>query len=136
MSHYGLFDLFRKVLLQLYRITIVEAPLPIERYIANVVCEVPLPPQGRIKVEFGFTSDEPWALERPAMNKLPLANFSYRPLFASLSVGNIITVIGCLLEESRIVLLSKCYSILCPVGEALLSCLFPFTWQGLYIVST
>ena len=136
MSHYGWFDLFRKVLLQLYRITLVEAPLPIERYIANVACEVPLPPRGRIKVEFGFTSDEPWTIERPAMNKLPLANFSYRPLFASLSVGNILTVIGCLLEESRVVLLSKYCSILCPVSEALLSCLFPFTWQGLYIVST
>ena len=135
ISHYGWFDLFRKVLLQLYRITLVEAPLPIERYIANVACEIPLPPQGRIKIEFGFTSDEPWTFERPAMNQLPLANFSYRPLFASLSVGNIITVIGCLLEESRVVLLSKYYSILCPVAEALLSLMFPFTWQGLYIVS-
>jgi DENN (AEX-3) domain/uDENN domain len=134
LSHHAMFDTFREILLQLYRITLVEAPLPIERYIANFVSEVPLPPAGCIKVEFGFTNRKVVTIERPALNQLPLANFSFRPLFATLSVGNIITVIGCLLQECRIVVLSKHYSLLCPVTEALLSFLFPFTWQGLYIV--
>jgi hypothetical protein len=134
LSHHAMFDTFREILLQLYRITMVQAPLPIERYIANFVSEVPLPPAGRIKVEFGLTNHKVVTIERPALNQLPLANFSFRPLFATLSVGNIITVMGCLLQECRIVILSKHYSLLCPVTEALLSFLFPFTWQGLYIV--
>ncbi|CAN0375417.1 unnamed protein product, partial [Discosporangium mesarthrocarpum] len=33
---------------QAYRISLSEAPLPIERYISNFVCEVPLPPQGQV----------------------------------------------------------------------------------------
>ncbi len=133
LSHYPFFDMFRESLLQLYRITLVEAPLPIERYIVNLVSEVPLPPQGKIRVEFGFTSRSLISIERPPPNKLPLANFSYRPLFASLSVGNIIVVLGCMLEECKVALLSSHCSILTPVAEALLSALFPFEWQGLYI---
>ena len=135
LSHHAFFDLFREVLTQLYRISLVEAPLPIEKYIANFVCEVPLPPQGHIRVQFGFTSDKTWSIERPALNQLPMANFSFRPLFASLSVGNIMVVLGCLLSECKVALLSRHYSLLCPVAEALLSALFPFAWQGLYIVS-
>eukprot|EP00957_Ditylum_brightwellii_P120603 9200546-Ditylum_brightwellii.AAC.1 len=41
----------------LYRISLVQAPLPIERYIANFVCEVPLPPQGKIEVNFALTDE-------------------------------------------------------------------------------
>lgn len=33
---------------KIYRIGLSEAPLPIERYISNFVCEVPLPPQGQV----------------------------------------------------------------------------------------
>lgn len=133
VSHWRFFDLFRESLLQLYRITLVEAPLPVERYIANLVSEVPLPPQGKIRVEFGFTSMRLIRIERPPANQLPLANFSYRPLFASLSVGNIMVVLGCLMEECKVALLSSHCSVLTPVAEALLSALFPFEWQGLYI---
>lgn len=135
LSHHPFFDLFREFLQQIYRITFVEAPLPIERYIANIACEVPLPPQGEIKVEFGFTTDRIITIQRPPVNRLPLANFSFRPLFASLSVGNILVVLGCLLQECKVALMSQYYSILCPTTEALLSALFPFEWQGLYIVS-
>lgn len=133
LSHYPFFDIFRESLLQLYRITLVESPLPIERYIAYLVSEVPLPPQGKIRVEVSFTPRSLIRIERPPPNRLPLANFSYRPLFASLSVGNIMVVFGCLLEESKVALLSSNCSILTPVAESLLSALFPFEWQGLYI---
>lgn len=34
---------------KIYRIGLSEAPLPIERYISNFVCEVPLPPQGQVR---------------------------------------------------------------------------------------
>ena len=35
--------------MKIYRIGLSEAPLPIERYISNFVCEVPLPPQGQVR---------------------------------------------------------------------------------------
>jgi DENN (AEX-3) domain/uDENN domain/Putative GTPase activating protein for Arf len=133
LSHYPFFDLFRKFLLQLYRITLVEAPLPIERFVANFCCEVPLPPPGKVEVKFGFTVQDIWSIQRPPENKLPLTCFSYKPVFACLSVGNIITVLGCLMEESRVALCSRHYALLGPIAEALLSFLFPFQWQGMYI---
>jgi hypothetical protein len=133
LSHYPFFDIWRRFLTQLYRITIVEAPLPIERYIANFVSEVPLPPQGKVEVKFAFTTGDLWSIKRPPVNELPLRNFSYLPLFATLSVGNILVVNGCLMQETRVALLSSHYSLLAPVAEALLSLLFPFEWQGMYI---
>jgi DENN (AEX-3) domain len=94
---------------------------------------VPLPPPGKIQVKFGFTVQDRWIIERPPENQLPLANFSFQPLFTCLSVSNILVVIGCLLQETRLVLVSKHYAILGPVAEALLSLLFPFRWQGMYL---
>ena len=98
LSHYGFFDLWRNFLTMLYRISLAEAPLPIERYIANFVREVPLPPHGRIEVKFGFTQDYTFSITRPPINRLPHVGFSYRPLFASLSVSNIMVVMGCFME--------------------------------------
>lgn len=135
LSRYAFFDIFRSVLLDIYQISLIGAPLPIERYIANIVCEIPLPPQGQVKVEFGFSSDKKFRIERPPINELPMANFSYRPLFASLSVSNVMVVLGYLLQECKVVILSQHYSILTPVAEALLSAIFPFRWAGLYLVS-
>jgi DENN (AEX-3) domain len=40
---------------------------------------------------------------------------------------------GCLLQETRVALVSKHYALLGPVAEALLSLLFPFHWQGMYL---
>eukprot|EP00934_Nitzschia_sp_Nitz4_P002603 Nitzschia sp. Nitz4//scaffold38_size140716//63852//70157//NITZ4_003144-RA/size140716-processed-gene-0.32-mRNA-1//1//CDS//3329550069//2593//frame0 len=133
LSHYPYFDLFRQTLLQLYRITLTESPLPVERYVSNLVSEVPLPPRGKVRVEFGFSAHKLLSIERPPFNQLPMSNFSYRPLFATLCVSNIMVVYGCLLQECRVALLSKNCSILTPIAEALLSALFPLDWQGLYI---
>jgi len=40
LSHYPFYNAWRVFLQQLYRISLAGAPLPIERYIANFVCEV------------------------------------------------------------------------------------------------
>jgi DENN (AEX-3) domain len=101
--------------------------------IIYLVCEVPLPPPGKVQVKFGFTINDCWTIERPPENQLPLANFSYQPLFACLSVPNVLIVMGCLLQETRVVLVSKHFAILGSVAEALLSLLFPLHWQGMYL---
>jgi DENN (AEX-3) domain len=94
---------------------------------------VPLPPPGKVQVKFGFTVNDCWTIERPPENHLPMANFSYRPLFTCLSIPNVLVIMGCLLQEIRIVLVSKHYALLGPVSEALLSLLFPLHWQGMYL---
>jgi DENN domain-containing protein 5 len=133
ISHYPFFDLWRKFLLQIYRIALVGAPLPIERFIANFTCEIPLPPPGKIRVKFGFAVKDNWCVERPPENQLPLADFSFRPLFTALSIPNVLIVFACLLQECRVALVCKHYGILGPVAEALTSLLFPLHWEGMYI---
>lgn len=133
LSHHPLFDLWRKFLTSIYRICLVEAPLPIERFIANFCCEIPLPPPGQIQVKCGFTVKDIWCIQRPPENHLPMADFSFKPLFAALSLPNVLIVFACLLQESRVALLSRHKAVLCPVAEALTTLLFPFRWEGMYI---
>jgi hypothetical protein len=58
LSHYPFFDIWKKFLLGIYRIALVQAPLPLERFVANFCSEVPVPPPGRVQVRFGFVRME------------------------------------------------------------------------------
>lgn len=78
LSHYPFFDLWRKFLIQIYRISHVEAPLPIERYIANFCAEIPLPPPGRIRINYGLLVGEMWSIERP-----PRTSYRWQTLASS-----------------------------------------------------
>lgn len=135
VSHHAFYDVQRTFLSQLYRIsTSGRSPLPLERYIANFVHDVPLPRAGAAEISWKcFTDDVQVDFRRPAVNELPLVNFSYRPLFRTLSISNILALWGTLLQEGRVVLRSENLSLLTPIAEALMSLLFPLTWQGLYV---
>ena len=135
VSHYPFHAEFLQSLKNLYHISLVEAPLPIERYICNLVEEVPLPPKGRVRVRYALSPSLPTVtFERPPMNDLPLVNYSYQPLFEALSVSNILVVFGLLLQETPVVICSsKSLSLLCNAAEAFTSFLFPLVWQCIYI---
>ena len=135
ISHHAFYDVQTVFLTQLLRIFQTrKVPLPLERYIANFVHDVPLPSPGSTKVRWNvFTKDATVCIEQPGKNELPLVNFSYQPLFRTLSVSNILVVWGILLQEGRVVLRSEHMALLTPVAEGLMSLLFPLTWQGMYI---
>jgi hypothetical protein len=42
--------MYRLFLTHLYRLTTTPSPIPIERYIQNLTCEVPSPPRGTVEV--------------------------------------------------------------------------------------
>jgi hypothetical protein len=71
-------------------------------------------------------------ISRPPQNKLPMVDFSYRPLFTCLSVENIIKIFECLCAELTVCICSDNLSLLTPVQEGLLSFLFPVVWQGIH----
>jgi DENN domain-containing protein 5 len=136
LSHHAFFDVQRNFLHQLSRIVSSKrAPLPMERYVANFCCDIPLPKPGVGSVCWKpFLHDAPVVtFARPGANELPLVNFSFQPLFRCLSVANILTVWGVLLQEGRVVLRSEHIALLTPISEALVSLLFPMTWQGVYV---
>ena len=115
----------------IYHISLSNAPMPIERYVINFLQEVPLPPLGRVDVRYFMPNNLKMTLSRPPPNKLPMTDFSYRPLFTSLSVENIIIVFQCLCAELTVCICSDNLSLLTPVQEAFLSFLFPLVWQGM-----
>jgi len=135
LSHYAYFHVYRTFLKQLHRIFISGvSPLPLERYIANFVQDVPLPTlQTRVEWNAFTTGGYTIILEQPAPNQLPLVNFSYQPLFRMLSIPNVLVLWGILLQEGRVVLCSRYHSLLTPVAQALLTLLFPLEWHGMYI---
>ncbi|KUF86698.1 DENN domain-containing protein 5B [Phytophthora nicotianae] len=131
-SLYPYFSAVRQFLQQIYRVTLSESPMPIERYIANFLVEIPLPPPGQIQVQLTLP-DRNLIISRPPKNELPLVDFPFRPLFQVLDMNNVLLVFSCVALELKVVLCSKHIGLLTPVGEALLAILLPFSWQGAYI---
>jgi len=132
LSHYPFFNLYREYLQQLYRISLSNSPIPIERYVSNFVNDVPLPPQGLVEVKFTLP-DRVISITRPPKNQLPMVDFSYRPLFHCLSVEHILIVFSALCTERKVCFFSSNISLLTPVQEALLSLMFPLVWQGAFV---
>ena len=114
----------------IYHISLSSAPMPLERYAINFLKEVPLPPSGRVDVRYFMPNNVKMTISRPPPNKLPMADFSYRPLFSCLSVENIIIIFQCLCAELTVCICSDNLSLLTPVQEGFLSFLFPLVWQG------
>ncbi|KAG7385512.1 ARS-binding factor 1 [Phytophthora pseudosyringae] len=131
-SHYPYFSAFRQFLQQIYRVTLSDSPMPIERYIANFLVEIPLPPPGQIQVQLTLP-DRNLIISRPPKNELPLVDFPFRPLFQVLDLNNVLLVFSCVALELKVVLCSKHIGLLTPVAEALLALLLPLSWQGAYI---
>jgi len=46
LSHYSFTDSFKEILKQLYRIHLSHTPIPLERFIVNVMEEIPVPDKG------------------------------------------------------------------------------------------
>jgi DENN domain-containing protein 5 len=132
LSHYPFYNFFSSALKQLYHISLSSSPLPLERYIANLVNDVPLPPQGLTEVVFSLV-DTVFQIRRPPPNQLPMIDFSYRPLFMMLSIDNILSIFRCMLNEYSLCFYSSNIALLTPIQEAFMSLLFPFVWQGVYI---
>lgn len=133
VSKYPFLWQLRLFLRQIYRISISNAPVPIEKYISNFCGEVPLPPRGIIEVNISV-ADVSVTLSRPPPNTLPqIGKHCLEILFARLNVDSVILVWRLLLMEVKVIMGTKTRSILTPVMDALLKLLFPFYWAGVYI---
>ena len=128
LSHYPLFHLFTEFLARLYHLSLSSTSVPIERYIVNFMKEVPLPPKGITEICYSLPGYQ-YRISRPPKNKMPAVDFSYRPLFATLSEHTIMTIFFLLCLEEKVVITSTIKALLTPTLEALLSFLFPLVWQ-------
>eukprot|EP00474_Spongospora_subterranea_P010181 CRZ10639.1 hypothetical protein [Spongospora subterranea] len=132
LSHWPFFNTFEKWLAMLYRISLSCAPLPLERFIANFIMEVPVPPAGKTAVQFTI-ADQSLRIVRPPPNSLPLCDCRMATLFQCLDLNNVVALITAMITEQKIVLCSSQRSALLDVCEAASALIFPLTWQGVYM---
>eukprot|EP01038_Epipyxis_sp_PR26KG_P004270 gene4270-6049_t len=124
---------FKKFLVSLYKVSISPSIIPIERFICNIIDDVPAPPPGRVDINFYF-KDEVLTFRCPATNEpnvwsgLPLF-----PLFECLSPENICYLLALVLTERQITFISSQFSLLTSCAEAITSLIYPFTWSHAYI---
>jgi hypothetical protein len=118
--------------------------VPLESCLQNFMFEVPLPPLGPPRTMYklkwvGGGDRRPdrvryaLTLERPPPNRLPICDVDLRWLFRLLSPERVVATWMALLTEQRVVLCSSKPLILHSVAHALVTLLFPFTWQGVYM---
>ena len=74
------------------------------------------------------------SISRPPPNKFTfLEHDNIRTLFSLLPPKTVVLIWSLLLNEAKVVLVSSQQSVLLPIAEAILSLMFPFHWQGVYI---
>ena len=142
VSHWPFLYEFELILNKIYLITLnnnnkLGLPYPIEKFLINLIYEIPLPPRGRKQVEYNCYNKR-IIFKRPSPNQLPLrcnnGNGKYiNILFHTLSLQNILTIIIAMLCEKRILFYSSNISILTPCIESLCTLIFPFYWQHIYV---
>lgn len=124
---------FREFLTNLYRRSLTPSELPLERYICNLVNEIPIPPIGRIRVQFYIADIKISFARPPANNPLSFTNFPFMRLFQHLDENVIVELFEHVLLEHQILLISSQYSLLTIATEALCALIFPFQWHHVYI---
>jgi len=132
LSHWLFFEVHREFLKQLYRVSLTASRVPIERLICNLIYEVPLPPRGRVRVQYSI-ADQTCELSRAPGNQLPFAQVPLDMLFNLLDRNNVVELFTCVLLEYKILLYSTHPSVLTMVSESILALIFPFRWDHVYI---
>lgn len=100
-----------------------------ERFIINIVDEIPLPDEGTLLVQHeigGQTASfyRPTDQNPPVVDKEEIEN-----LFKCLDVENIIEIYSSLLLERKVLMISKHKALLTQVINCFLSFMFPFQWK-------
>lgn len=133
ISHYPFITSFKRVLCQIYRISLTPSAIPIERYICNFIDDVPAPPAGLVDITF-YLGDSAITFQCPPANQ-PYAwlGVSISPLFECLQPENILLLLSVVLVERQIVFVSSQYSLLTSCADAITSLLYPLSWSHVYI---
>ena len=155
-STWPFIDNFRKILCQLYRISLSPSVMPLERYICNFLDDVPAPPPGRVsklhsvcfeksKTNFMifvphqvainyYMGDLAVSFQCPPANRPHVWNsFPVDPLFECLNLSNVLLVFSAILAERQVIFVSTQFSLLTTCAEVLTSLMYPLRWSHVYI---
>ncbi|XP_017089180.2 DENN domain-containing protein Crag isoform X2 [Drosophila bipectinata] len=133
LSHHPFGDTFDKWLKYLHRMVLCgNIPIPVERYITQLLDEVPFPAPS-IHLQLSSESNDRILLTQPEDSPLPRSGAGFHILLQNLGTDNCLHVLLLALTEQKILIHSLRPATLTAVAEAIVSLLFPFKWQCPYI---
>jgi len=136
VSYYPYFQSLSSFLLTLYKHSLNHSPIPVERLLLNL-WETPLPRPSHQSVQLRLPTSATASvtfLRLSSSSSLPHCDFSFVPLFHSLSLANVLLVLTALLNEKKIVLYSTHSLPQLPIiASALTALLFPLQWASPFL---
>ena len=105
-----------------------ECYLLIDKFVENLLIELPVPPRGETKIIYTLMNEER-RLKQNKMNRLPLVDVNLKNLFIKFKIEEIIDIYHYLFLEIRVLFFSKDLDILNIFIYGLLSLLYPFEYQ-------
>ncbi|XP_017770333.1 PREDICTED: DENN domain-containing protein 4C isoform X2 [Nicrophorus vespilloides] len=135
LSHFPFSDTFEQWLTFLYKIAASGDPqtIPIERYIVQLLDEVPFPaPHTLLQLTADCQSNRV-IMTQPEDLPLPRSAAGFKHLLVNLGPENSLQLLLLALTEQKILIHSLRPDTLTAVAEAVSSLLFPFKWQCPYI---
>ena len=119
--------LFERILGNIYRYSLVQQNIPIEKIITNLIIEVPIPPRGLYSIQY-ILVDELFNLINFENNKLQIAEINFRKFNNRLGFETIIEGLKHILLGSKIMIFSSNLNHICDTIISFLYLLFPFKY--------
>lgn len=107
-------------------------PIPVERYVTQLLDETPFPSPS-ILLHLSLESTDRILLTQPEDSPLPRSGAGFTSFLNTLQTENCLQILLLALTEQKILIHSLRPATLTAVAEAVVSLLFPFKWQCPYI---
>lgn len=127
------FPAFKRVLRELYRLSLSPQPVPMEALITNLCCEVVLPPCGMVDVAYVIGSEEVTFSRPPVNQRISPDGLHLWQVAEVLPSTTWATAVQAMLLERPIILESASLNLLMWAAEALVACMYPFKWPAEYM---
>ena len=136
VSHHAYLGQMRRLLRLVYRASLCRRqPYDAERVLWLTTRLIPVPRFAFQRVELRLYN-QTIAFQGPGLvaeERIPVLHSDIGPLLNFVSHGHIISSVGLLLTECKLVLVSAHTSVLVHVAESLKDLLYPFRWHSVYI---
>lgn len=111
----------------------IQSSVPIERYVTQLIDEVPLPSPSILLQLSHNINNHRILLTQPEDSPLPTSGAGFLQMLTNLGTENCMHLLILALAEQKVLLHSLRPSTLTAVAEAIVTLLFPFKWQCPYI---
>ena len=126
------YKIHEKILFQLYNyynFNFIEAKIPIEKIIINILCNIPLPPRGIHSFQYTMATDfKKIEIKSEQMNKIKNYDDDLKIIFHYFNIDNFLEIFRYALFETKTLVFSSNINHLCSTINGLISILYPFNY--------